>query len=53
MVRIQWSDKLQPVTHQNNVTVGILKDSETNIIYIRITVNEKVYSYEACLIECQ
>jgi hypothetical protein len=44
MVRIQWAGKDLPVTHKNDATVALLKDSETNSTYLRIAVNQKVYS---------
>jgi hypothetical protein len=44
MVRIQWPDKNNPITHKTNVTVGMPKDSNTNSVYIRITVNQQVLS---------
>ncbi len=44
VVRIQWPDKKIPITHGTNVTVGMPKDSNTNIVYIRITVNQQVLS---------
>ncbi len=43
MVRIQWPDKKAPITHDNNVSVGIPKDPDTNSVYLRIAVNQKVF----------
>lgn len=45
MARIQQSDKPLPITHQNDVTVAIKKDSETNTAYLRIIVNSKVQDF--------
>jgi hypothetical protein len=44
MVRIQWAGKDLPVTHKNDATVALLKDPETDSTYLRIAVNQKVYS---------
>ncbi len=44
MVRIQWTGKDLPITHKNDVTVALLKDPETDSTYLRIAVNQKVYS---------
>ncbi len=44
MVRIMWPDKKIPVNHGDNVTVAMLKDAETDIVYLRIVVNQKVLS---------
>ncbi|CAF0926063.1 unnamed protein product [Rotaria sordida] len=41
MVRIQWSDKNHPITHKENVTIGMPKDTETNTTYLRIVVNQQ------------
>jgi hypothetical protein len=46
MVRIQWPDKKIPITHGTNVKVGMLKDSDTNSVYIRITVNQQVLNLQ-------
>ncbi len=42
MVRMQLPDRKQPISHDNKVTVGLLEDPETNIVYLRIGVNQKV-----------
>jgi hypothetical protein len=42
MVRVQWADKTQPITHSGDVTVGIPKDSDTKTTYLRIAVNRQV-----------
>ncbi|CAF1276968.1 unnamed protein product [Adineta steineri] len=41
MVRIQSSDKPKPISHNTDVTVGLLEDRDDNIVYLRITVNQK------------
>jgi len=46
MVRIQWPDKTNPNTYRTNVKVGMLKDSDTNSVYIRITVNQQVLNLQ-------
>jgi len=39
-----WPDKKIPVNHGDNVTVAMLKDAETDIVYLRIVVNQQVLS---------
>ncbi|CAF3857795.1 unnamed protein product, partial [Rotaria magnacalcarata] len=41
MVRILWSEENSPITHYNNVTVVMAKDSRDNIKYFCIVEQQK------------
>lgn len=43
MIRLQWEGTTQPVKHNSGVTVGIPRDPATSIVYLRISVDQKVY----------
>ncbi|CAF0893185.1 unnamed protein product [Rotaria sp. Silwood1] len=48
MVRIQWSDRKQPITHKENVAIGMPKDTENNTTYLRIVmiISEELHHFQ-------